>query len=93
MLKLVDLPIRLIVPVTEKTIVSESSELPARHSPVVAPDAALLLAAKIASRKVHKPSVPLARSAVLLTVMVLASGVIPPLSGRNGPVETERTVA
>jgi hypothetical protein len=46
-----------------------------------APEAVLLFAAVIASRKVHRPSEPLARSERLLTVIVLASGVMPPLSG------------
>src|SRR5438309_7126766 len=74
-------PVRLIVPLTEKLIVSDPLLLPATHSPAVTPDAVLLFAAVIASRKVHKPSVLFATSEVLLTVIVLAAGVIAPLSG------------
>lgn len=77
----------LIVPVTEKLIVSEPLPLPAAHSPAAAPDAMLLLAAVIASRRVHKPSVPSATSDVLFTVIVLA-GVTRPLS-RSKPVGME----
>src|SRR5207253_3424511 len=53
---------RSIVPVTEKLIVSEPLLLPAAHSPAAAPEATLLFAAVIASRSVHKPSVPFATS-------------------------------
>jgi hypothetical protein len=74
-------PVRLIVPVTEKLIVSDPLLLPATHSPTAAPDAALLLAAVMASRNVHKPSLAFAASEVLLTVIVEAAGVIVPLSG------------
>jgi hypothetical protein len=68
-------PVRLIVPVTARLIVSEllKPPLPAEHSPGTTPDAVLLFAAVIASRKVHKPSLPFATSAVLLTVIVLAA--------------------
>src|SRR2546426_2038641 len=45
---------------------------PAAHSPGIDPEAAFVLAAVIASRKVHSPS-SVAVSAVLLTVIVLAS--------------------
>jgi len=72
--------VRLIVPFTLKVIVSETLLLPARHSPAVAPDPALLLAAPMASRNVHKPSPPFATSDRLLTAIV-AAGVITPLSG------------
>ncbi|HJZ80921.1 MAG TPA: hypothetical protein VKD91_11265 [Pyrinomonadaceae bacterium] len=71
--------VRLIVPVTEKLIVSETLPEPAGHSPAAAPEAVLLLAEVIASRKVHTPSVPFATSDKLLTVIVLASGVMLPL--------------
>src|SRR5262245_31440829 len=69
-------PVRLIVPFTEKLIVSEPLPLPAAHSPATRPDAVFVLAAVIASRKVHKPSVPSETSEVLLTVIVLPSGVL-----------------
>ena len=75
--------VKVIVPVNAmRSIVSEPLLLPAAHSPAVAPDVVLVLAAVIASRKVHKPSVPFATSEVLLTVMVLpAAGVITPSTG------------
>ena len=62
---------RSIVPVTEKLIVSESLLLPAAHSPIVAPDAALLFAEVIASRRVHKPSLLFVTSNVLFTTSVV----------------------
>ena len=74
-------PAKLIVPVTEKLIASDPLLTPATHSPAIAPDGALVFAAVIASRKVHKPSL-LDTSAKLLTVIVLA-GVIAPLSGAS----------
>ena len=77
-------PVRLIVPLTEKLIVSDPLLLPATHSPAVTPDAVLLFAAVIASRKVHKPSVLFATSEVLLTVIVLAAGVIGFIGARAG---------
>src|SRR5712692_4267777 len=67
--------VRFIVPVTEKLIVSEPLLLPAAHSPAIAPEARLVLAAVIASRKVHNPSLIFATSVVLLTVIVLPAGV------------------
>src|SRR6266567_8349819 len=84
---------RLIVPVTENSITSSALLLPAAHSPAPVPEATLLFAAVIASRKVHKPSLPFATSERLLTVMVLPCGVITPLSARNDPVETLRRAA
>src|SRR2546421_3716559 len=78
---------RSIVPETPvRSIVSEPLLLPATHSPATAPEAALLLAAVIASRNVQKPSLLLATSAVLLTTIVAASGLISPLSESRGPV-------
>jgi hypothetical protein len=71
---------RLIVLVTEKLIVSEPLLLPAAHSPAIAPDAVFVLAAVIASRKLHNPSVLLTTSVVMLTVIVLPAGAITPLS-------------
>ncbi len=69
--------VKEMVPVSPvRSIASEPTLLPARHSPAVAPEAALLLAAAIASRKVHKPSVPFASSEVLLTVMVFPAAVV-----------------
>ena len=69
--------VKVIAPVNAvRSIVSEPLLLPAAHSPAVAPDAVLVLAAVIASRKVHKPSVPFVTSELLLTVMVFpAAGV------------------
>jgi hypothetical protein len=80
--------VKVIVPVNPvRSIVSESLLLPATHSPAAAPEDVSLLAAVIASRKVHKPSVPFATSEVLLTVMVLpATGVITPSPGGGGLV-------
>jgi hypothetical protein len=75
--------LKMIVPVTENVIVSEALALPATHSPATAPEATLLLAAMIASRNVHKPSLALAASDKLLTVMAATSGLIPPLSAAN----------
>ena len=60
------------MPATVNEIVSELL-LPATHSPAAAPEAVFELAASIASRRVHNPSVPLVTSAVLLTVMVLTA--------------------
>jgi hypothetical protein len=78
--------VKVIVPVNPvRSIASELLLLPAIHSPGAAPEDVLLLAAVIASRKVHKPSVPFATSEVLLTVMVLpAAGVITALPGAGG---------
>src|SRR5688572_20225058 len=65
-------PFRLIDPVTPaRLIVSEPSLLPAAHSPAAGPEAVLVFAAMIASRKVHSPSPLFETSAVLLTVIVL----------------------
>jgi hypothetical protein len=62
---------RVIVPDTPlSSTVSEPLLLPAAHSPPTAPEDVLLLAELIASRRVHKPSVPFAASDVLLTVIV-----------------------
>src|SRR5205823_14128241 len=58
-----------IVPVTLKFTVSEP--LPAPHSPDIAPEAASVLAAVIASRRVQEPS-SATTSAVLFTVIVAA---------------------
>src|SRR5262245_46245502 len=59
---------------TVSTTVGAAS--PAAHSPAATPEAVLLLAACIASRRVHSPS-SATTSAVLLTVIVLpeATGV------------------
>src|SRR5262249_45201158 len=57
-----------IVPAMLNWIVSNPA-VPAEHSPSVTPEAALLLAAMIASRNVHWPS-SAATSAVPLTVIV-----------------------
>ena len=66
---------RVIMPVTPlRSIVSESLGPPAPHSPAVAPDSMFELAAVIASRRVHKPSLLFATSKVLLTVIVLPAG-------------------
>src|SRR5690348_17236005 len=63
---------RVIVPVTPvRLMVSGSVSLPATHSPAAAPEAAFEFAEVIASRRVHKPSLPSATSAVLFTMMVL----------------------
>jgi len=59
-----------------RSIVSGLSLLPATHSPATAPDAVLVFAAVMASRKVHRPSALLATSAVLLTVIVLPAALI-----------------
>jgi hypothetical protein len=69
-------PVRLIVPVTEKAIVS--SPVPAAHSPEAAPEAAFMLADVIASRSVQRPSFA-AASEVELTVMVVpaTAGALP----------------
>src|ERR1041384_7537148 len=71
--KIVDkAPVRLMVPLVEIAIVSEvPSMAPAEHSPATDPDAKLLFAAVIASRRVQRPSVAFATSAILLTVIVL----------------------
>ena len=69
--------------VTVKLIKSDTLLLPAAHSPAVAPEAVLLFAAVIASRKVHKPSLAFAASDKLFTVIVAASGVMPPLSANS----------
>src|SRR3712207_501012 len=63
-------PVRLIVPVTEKLIVS--SPAPAAHSPADAPESVSLLADAIASRSVQRPSSEAASEAEL-TVMVAAT--------------------
>src|SRR5437588_534918 len=68
-LRLGSAAVRSIIPVTEMLIVSAPLLLPAAHSPIVAPDAALLFAAVIASRKVHNPSLLLATSDKLFTVI------------------------
>src|ERR1700686_1697933 len=90
--------VKLIVPVTPvRSIVSEPLLLPAAHSPAVMPDAVFEFAAVIASRKVHRPSLPFATSAVLLTVIVLAAGAIVLLSGASsvgaGSRESSRSAA
>src|SRR5262245_46792043 len=70
----------LIVPTTLKVMVSVPLLLPAAHSPAAAPEGALVFAAAIASRKVHLTSLPSQKSVSVFTVIV-ASAVIPPLSG------------
>jgi hypothetical protein len=66
--------LRVIVPETPvRTIASEPVLVPAAHSPAAKPEAALVLAAVIASRKVHKPSLLLTTSVVLFTTIVAAS--------------------
>src|SRR6476619_6396181 len=79
--------LKVIVPVTENVIVSGALALPATHSPATAPEAALLFAAVMASRKVQSPSLEFAMSERLLTTMVAASGVIPPLSAPKTPAD------
>src|SRR6185369_4947610 len=75
---------RVIVPVRPvRLIVSESLLLPAPHSPAVGPEAVSVLAAVIASRRVHKPSAPSATSSVLLTVIVLPAGRAVAVGGAN----------
>src|SRR5947207_3110072 len=60
-----------IAPESEvRSIVSEPELLPATHSPATAPEAVLVFAAAIASRKVHKPSLEFVTSDKLLTLMV-----------------------
>ena len=59
-----------------RSMVSEPSLLPAAHSPATPPDAKLLFAAVMASRRVHKPSLVLATSAVLLTVIVVPAALV-----------------
>src|SRR6476659_4300890 len=73
-----------------RSIVSEPTLLPAAHSPATDPEAVLLFAAVIASRNVHKPSLPFATSDKLFTVIVVASGLIPPLSANKGDEECLR---
>ena len=51
-----------------------SAPLPAAHSPAAAPDAVSVLAAMIASRNVHCPSLELTVSAVLLTTIGVCEG-------------------
>jgi hypothetical protein len=86
--------VRSIVPVTPvASIKSAPPLLPAAHSPAVAPEAVSVFAAIIASRNVHNPSLPLATSAVLFTTIVLAAGLIPPLSRRNELAETAARAA
>src|SRR5688572_29562204 len=65
----------VIIPVTPvRLIMSASLVLPATHSPAAIPEAMFELAAVIASRNVHKPSLLFAKSEVLFTVMVLPAG-------------------
>jgi len=74
--------VKVIVPVMLViSIVSEPLLIPAAHSPGVDPEAVLLFAAVIASRKVHKPSALLTTSDVLLTAIVLPWGIIMLLFG------------
>ena len=84
-------PVRLIVPLIATLIESEPLPLPAAHSPGTDPEATLLFAAVIASRKVQKPSLLFATSRRLLTVIV-ACGVIGPLSGDHRLEKTSRLV-
>src|SRR6266851_2075425 len=49
-----------------------SPAAPAAHSPAIAPEAVFVLAARIASRRVQKPSLAPTPSAVVLTVIVFA---------------------
>ena len=68
--------VKLMVPATPlRSIVSHPLLLPATHSPASTPEATSPFAAVMASRKEHSPSVLLATSDVLVTVM-LAVGVI-----------------
>src|SRR5215471_5911425 len=62
--------------------------LPAAHSPTAPPEAVLVLAAVIASRRVHLPSLGSTTSSVLLTVMVVENGV----SGADGFGASAKTV-
>src|SRR5215510_8975794 len=69
--------VRVTVPTTPvRSIASDPLGLPAAHSPAITPDAVFVLAAVIASRKVHNPSVLFTTSEVLLTVIVLPNGVL-----------------
>ena len=80
--------VKVMVPETAvRSIVSEPTLLPAAHSPATDPEAVLLFAAVIASRNVHKPSLPFATSDKLFTVIVVASGLIPPLSANKADEE------
>ena len=68
--------VNVMVPVRPvRLIVSESLALPAAHSPAVAPEAVSELAAVIASRRVHKPSLLFSTSEVLLTVIVVPAAL------------------
>src|SRR5688500_2302037 len=82
--------VRLIVPVTEKLIVS--SPAPAAHSPDAAPEAVLLLAELIASRSVHWPSFA-AASAVLLTLMAANANAGVPAMGEGPPADEMMVIA
>jgi hypothetical protein len=78
---LLSMTVPIILP---KSIVSDPLLLPATHSPGVAPETVFVLAAVIASRKVHKPSLPFAASEVLFRKIVLPAGVIALLSIEGG---------
>src|ERR1044072_3681811 len=68
---------RVIPPVKPvRSMVSEALLLPAAHSPAVAPEDALPFAAMIASRKVQRPSLPVATSELLLTVMTMFGAAV-----------------
>ena len=68
--------VKVIGPVKPvRSMLSEPSLFPAAHSPATAPDAALVFAAMIASRKVHASSALFATSEVLLTVIVLPAAL------------------
>src|ERR1044072_6981615 len=63
--------VRVIVPARPvRLIVFASVSLPATHCWAAAPEPVFALAAVIASRRVHKPSLASAASAMLLTVIV-----------------------
>src|SRR6201999_616511 len=75
--------VRTPVPLIAKAIVSGVALLPAAHSPLVEPLAVLVLAAVIASGRVHNPSVALMVSATLLTVMVASRQSSATTASRN----------
>src|SRR5438067_13832911 len=79
--------------VTAKLMVSEPLLLPAAHSPGSNPDAVFVLAAAIASRKVHLPSMLFATSDRLLTMIVLPAGVIAPVLLGGFGAESRTTMA
>src|SRR5258706_12767415 len=66
-----------------RSITSEPALLPAEHSPAAGPETTLLFAELIASDKLHRPSFGWITSEVVLTTIVVASGLMPPLSANT----------